>query len=87
MKYAKGEMAWGRCQRCGDRVKYKELLSDGQVKGLKVCNGCFDIKHPTERPFRNTEGIALKKPSPDNDGDSTGGAALSTLLGGYTFGG
>ena len=73
--YASGRNSWGRCQKCGDRVKYQELVADGQNPGLRVCQSCRDIKHPAERPFRTDEGIALKRPSPDTD-DDTGGSPV-----------
>ena len=70
MKYASGRNAWGRCQRCGDRVRYLELVNDQQVPGLRVCPSCYDIKHPAEKPVKLDDGIALRRPSPDNDDDT-----------------
>ena len=73
--FATGRNAYGRCGKCGDRIKYLELVADGQNPGLRVCPGCRDIKHPVERPFRTDEGIALKRPAPDID-DDTGGSPV-----------
>lgn len=72
MRYATGRAALGRCQRCGDRVRYLDLVGDQQVPGLLVCGACFDIKHPAEKPVKLDDGIALRRPSPDNDDDSVG---------------
>jgi hypothetical protein len=83
MRFARGDNALGRCERCGDKVRYSELMSDKQTPGLRVCSDCFDIKHPVEKPFRTDEGIALAKPAPDIDDDSPGdsGVDLVTALG------
>ena len=71
MRYASGARALGRCQRCGDRVRYLDLVDDKHTPGLRVCQDCFDIKHPAEKPFNADEGIILRKPSVDTDDDST----------------
>ena len=72
MKYASGKNALGRCQRCGDKVPYLEMVDDKQVPGLRVCQDCFDIKHPQEKRLNMDEGIVLKHPTPDGDDDSVG---------------
>ena len=69
-KYARGKYAVGMCGRCGEKVAYRELVSDGQYPGLRVCDDCYDKKHPVEKPFVATEGIALRHPAPDIDDDS-----------------
>lgn len=90
MRWAKGARALAHCMRCGDRVPYGTLVIDESTKGLRVCPSCFDIKHPTEKPFRTDEGIALKNPAPDLDDDSPGdaGQTLAEAMGfTNTFGG
>ena len=74
MKFASGDYAWGRCQRCGDKRKLLDLREDKHTKGLMVCDPCFDIEHPTRKPFNPEDATALRKPSPDTDDDSGGSA-------------
>ena len=81
MKFASGKNAWGMCQRCGLRARYTELVADGENPGLRVHPWCRDIAHPAEKPFRTTEGIALRRPSPDIDDDSPGGVKYLDLDG------
>lgn len=38
----------GECARCGLRFKVKDLIKDGQMKGLLVCHTCYDPLHPQE---------------------------------------
>ena len=64
--YAKGKHAVGLCQRCGEKLKLSELRPDGQTN-LLVCGSCYDIKHPSERPIRTDDAIALRRPAPDLD--------------------
>lgn len=83
MAFATGKYAKGRCGRCGDKVSYADLMSDGQTKGLRVCGPCYDIKHPTEKPFKADDAQTLKFPAPDTDDDSPGdtGTSLVTAMG------
>lgn len=71
-KYATGRRALARCPRCGDKVRYLDLVPDGEIPGQRVCRTCQDIKHPAERPFDATDATALRKPAPDVDDDSPG---------------
>ena len=70
MKFAKGKYAKGRDARTGDKVNYKDMVSDGQFPGLRVTPDSRDIKHPVEKPFDAEEGIALRFPAPDIEDDS-----------------
>lgn len=73
MKFAKGKYAKGRDARTGDKVDYKDMVSDGQFPGLRVTPESRDIKHPVEQPFEANEGIALRNPAPDIEDDSDTG--------------
>jgi hypothetical protein len=75
MRFAKGKHAKGRDQRTGDKVDYKDMVSDGQFPGLRVTPDSRDIKHPVEKPFRAEEGIALRHPAPDTE--DTSGVGLN----------
>ena len=91
-KYAKGRYAVGICGRCGFKVPYKDLRGDGQYPGLRVCDDCYDAKHPVEKPFVADEGIALRKPAPNIDDDTGIGLndaneSLIDILDGNSFGG
>lgn len=63
--YASGRHAWGTCQKCGLRFAYHELVNDGYYQDLRVCAGCYDDKHPQDRPIRAVDPVALWRPSPD----------------------
>lgn len=89
-RFARGERAWGFCQRCGDRRLLSELVRDGRVRNLLVCpQGCQDIKPPQEKPFVADDAIALRRPSPDVDDDGPGdsGQTLATAMSLTGFGG
>ena len=45
-----GDKTLGECARSGFVVKAKDLVSDGQIKGLLVHRGERDPKHPQEYP-------------------------------------
>lgn len=82
MKHARGRYALGICQRCGSRALLSRLVEDKHKPGLLVHTWCQDIKHESLEPFKTSEGIALKKPSPDLDDDSPGaGTDLATAMG------
>jgi hypothetical protein len=90
-KYARGKYAVGMCGRCGMKVPYREMVSDGQFPGLRVHRSCRDKKHPVEKPFVAAEGIALHHPAPDIDDDSgtlnDANEVLVDGLDGESFGG
>ncbi len=83
MKFASGKFAFGKCGRCGDKVRYSELRADGDLPQLRVCSGCYDIAHPAEKPFRADDAVMLQHPAPDIDDDSAGdtGESLVEALG------
>ena len=85
--YASGRHAWARCQRCGDRIRYTQLRKDGHNPELLVGPCCYDIAHPTEKPFKADDAVALKRPSPDTDDDSAGagGTLAATLFTGVNY--
>jgi hypothetical protein len=58
-------------------------MSDGDVKGLRVCGPCYDIPHPAEKPFKAEDAQILRHPAPDIDDDSPGdtGQTLVQALG------
>jgi hypothetical protein len=58
-----------------------DMVRDGET-GLLVDPAWRDIYHPSKRPVRLEEGIALKNPAPDVDDDSAGaGDSLVDALG------
>ena len=66
---AKGSCAIAVCDRCGEKVYYDDLISDGNSPGLKVSKNhpsCWDCKDPWRLPPRKTENISLRHPRPDN---------------------
>lgn len=67
---SKGSCAIAFCDRCGEKVYYDELISDGNSPGMKVSKnhpGCWDVKDPWRLPARKTENISLRHPRTDAD--------------------
>jgi hypothetical protein len=62
--FASGKFAIALCDQCGQRFKLLELTKDW--RGFKVCNECYEPKHPQLEPKRNiTEPQALHQPRPE----------------------
>lgn len=80
MGYARGTKAWGRCQRSGDRVPYKDLVDDGQTPNLRVSRSWRDIKQPQENPVNATDDTALFRPSPDTDVEASPAGQTDNLV-------
>jgi hypothetical protein len=55
-----------KCDRCGMKRKYVELVSDHNVPGLRVCvYGCVDQFDPWRLPAPAPENITLEHARPD----------------------
>ena len=63
----KGTAAIAVCSRCGFKVRYDDLMPDGNSPGLRVCSKCRDVKDPYRYPARKTENISLRFPRPDDN--------------------
>ena len=64
MAYAKGKYAIGICDRCGFEFKLLQLKKEWT--GFKVCDDCYEPKHPQLEPKRNvSDAIALLEPRPE----------------------
>lgn len=62
--YASGKFAIALCDQCGQRFKLLQLIKDW--KGFKVCEECYEPKHPQLEPKRTiTEPQALYQPRPE----------------------
>lgn len=84
--FATGKIAWGWCDRCGQRQYLKELTDqvvDRKKTGLLVCSVCLDIDHPQlqlgKTPIYDPQ--ALRNPRPDKRTDVTNNAVFT---GSYT---
>jgi len=66
VRYAKGDRAWGICQRCGQRDRLIDLVFDEQYPMLRVHVECFDFKHPQERLHAIHDPVSLWRPSPED---------------------
>jgi hypothetical protein len=64
--YARGDRAWGICQRCGLRDRLHALLFDQQYPNLRVHVECWDEKHPQERLLPVSDPSSLWRPSPED---------------------
>lgn len=63
--FAKGNQAWGECQRSGKKMLLKDLVEDGYYPGLLVAPDWYEPRHPQERLKEVSDPIALEKPAPD----------------------
>jgi len=48
-RWASGKYAWGMCDLCGVRCKYREMREPtvrGMGTGMRVCPSCYDPDHP-----------------------------------------
>lgn len=62
--YAVGKQSQAICDRCGQQFFLKELKKEWT--GFKVCNECYEPKHPQLEPKRGiNEPIAVYDPRPD----------------------
>jgi NAD-dependent SIR2 family protein deacetylase len=66
--YAVGKYAQAICDRCGQQYYLKELKKEWT--GMKVCQECYEPKHPQLLPKRTiNEPIALFEPRPQQPSD------------------
>lgn len=84
MRYAKGDRAFGFCDRTGFRYPISELVyeyKDGKRTGMRVGRDMEDDVQPQERIGKTKvyEAISLKDPRPDTSVDSLFG--FDPLLG------
>jgi hypothetical protein len=64
MTFAYGTHALAICERCGFQIKYLELTTEWN--GTRVCDSCFEEKHPQLDPSPvSADAEALYKPSPE----------------------
>jgi hypothetical protein len=64
MAFASGKYAIAICDRCGFQYKYTELKEEWT--GFRVCNECFEPKHPQLEPPRHVsdpEGLRFARPN------------------------
>ena len=56
------------CDRCKMKYAYSDLIPDGNIPALRVCqNGCSDQFDPYRLPARQPEKISIRFPRPDAD--------------------
>lgn len=70
-KYASTKNAVGRCARSGRKMPLSQMVMDPRLK-LMVDPAWADIKHPVEKPINLADAMALRRPAPDLDDDSSG---------------
>jgi hypothetical protein len=71
VRYAKGKLAFGFCDTCGQRYDLKDLkiqIVAGRATNIKNCPSCLDRDHPQyfigRVPINDPQ--ALLNPRPDN---------------------
>lgn len=72
--FATGRIAWGMCDRCGQRQQLRSLrdqVVDQKATGLMVCKECLDVDHPQLRLGKTPvfDPQALRNPRPDKRTD------------------
>lgn len=65
--YARGDKAWGYCQRSGKRMLLKELVRDGHDENLLVAPEWYEPEHPQERLPEVSDPVTLRRPSVRNE--------------------
>ena len=71
MAYALGKFALGLCDRCSFEYKLSELKQEWT--GFKVCEECYEIKHPQLEPAHHkADPEALREPRPSVSAPTTG---------------
>jgi len=72
-RFASGKKAIAECDRCGFRVKLKELkelVVKGKHTNVMVCRVCWEVDHPQLMlgMFPVADPQALRNPRPDSRG-------------------
>ena len=63
--YTSGKFGLGLCDQCGQQFKLNELKKEWT--GFKVCDECYQPKHPQLEPKRSlNEPQALLEPRPES---------------------
>mgnify|MGYP001169572177 FL=1 len=76
MTYAVGKFAKALCDRCGFEYKLHEIKKEWT--GFKVCDNCFEPKHPQLEPFNHiADPEAIYDPRVNNDVEANGGNVFS----------
>lgn len=47
-RYAKGDKAWGECERSGKKMLLKDMVYDGEWPDMLVAPDWYDPEHPQE---------------------------------------
>ena len=66
-KYARGDKAWGECERSGKKTLLANMVEDGYDVGLMVHPAFYDPPHPQDVPATAGEALALARPAPPNN--------------------
>tara|TARA_R110002110_G_scaffold363642_2_gene573482 strand:- start:1113 stop:1631 length:519 start_codon:yes stop_codon:yes gene_type:complete len=61
-RFATGKKAKAICERCGFTISYLALQTEWN--GLRVCNECFEVKHPQLTPRSAFDAQELYQPRP-----------------------
>jgi hypothetical protein len=70
------KLAIGICARCSVKMPYSELIEDGNIPGLWVCEADWDPLDWWRLPPRQTENITLEHARPDVNISSPGASPL-----------
>lgn len=65
--YARGSRAWGQDSRTGERHLLRELIPDGQTRGLLVTRHSYEERHPQEGVPDVYDPVILQNPAPNQD--------------------
>ena len=79
MSFASVKYALAICDRCGFEYKYTSLKKEWT--GFRVCNECFEVKHPQLEPVNHiADAEALQHPRPAvNAADVAGAGVVRTI--------
>lgn len=83
-QFSQGKYAKAICDRCGDKVPYKDLREEWT--GFRVCDSCFDAKTKLEFPtYFPIDPESLRDPRPDVDIESGDGIVQTNTSIGAAF--
>ena len=78
MAYGSGRYAYFICDTCGFRYPYKE--AKGNWENFRVCNECYEPKHPQLDPPRiGSDAEQLWRPRPDVPLPQSGLGVVTTI--------
>jgi hypothetical protein len=78
-EYARGEKALGECARSGRRMRRRDMVEDGYMKGMLVDPAWREPEHPQEKLPDVRDPIGIFRPAPELSKPAGEGTAAPAL--------